>query len=51
LHHRLLRATSWPGTQRHLVAHPDLAHQIDTVTAHTDQARRQTQRRRDGATQ
>jgi hypothetical protein len=37
--------------QRHLVAHPDLAHQIDTVTAHTDQVRQQTQRRRDGAAQ
>jgi hypothetical protein len=39
------------GAQRHLVAHPGLAHQIDTVTAHTDQVRRQTQRRRDGAAQ
>lgn len=39
------------GTHRHLGAHPDLADQIDTVTAHTDRVRRQTQRRRDSAGQ
>ena len=38
-------------TQRYLTTHPDLAHQINTVTAHTDHVRRQTQHRRDGATQ
>ena len=44
-------ATALPGllagAQRHLGAYPDLADQIDTVTAHTDRIRRQTQRRRD----
>ena len=35
------------GAQRHLGAYPDLADQIDTVTADTDRIRRQTQRRRD----
>jgi hypothetical protein len=39
------------GAQRHLAAHPDLADQIDTVTAHTDRVRRQTQQRRDGTGQ
>ena len=43
-------ATALPGllagAQRHLGRHPDLADQIDTVTARTDQVRRQTQRRR-----
>lgn len=39
------------GAQRHLDGHPDLADQIGTVTAHTDQVRRQTQRRRDGTGQ
>jgi hypothetical protein len=44
-------ATTLPGllagAQRHLSAYPDLADQIDTVTAQTDRIRRQTQRRRD----
>jgi hypothetical protein len=35
------------GAQRHLDAHPDLADQIDTVTAHTNGVRRQTQQQRD----
>ena len=35
------------GTHRHLGGHPDLADQIDGVTAHTDEVRRQTQSRRD----
>jgi hypothetical protein len=39
------------GAQRHLGAHPDLADQIDTITAHTDRVRRQTQRRRDSTGQ
>jgi hypothetical protein len=39
------------GARHHLVAHPDLAGQIGAVTAHTDQVRRQTQRRRDSAAQ
>jgi hypothetical protein len=34
-------------TQRHLGAHPDLADQINTLKAHTDRVRRQTQQRRD----
>ena len=39
------------GAQRHLGGHPELAGQIDTVTAHTDRVRRQIQRRRDRAVQ
>jgi hypothetical protein len=39
------------GAQRHLGAHPDLADQIDTVTARTDEVRRQTQQRREGGAQ
>jgi hypothetical protein len=31
---------------RHLAGHPDLAGQIESVTAHTDRVRRQTQQRR-----
>jgi hypothetical protein len=44
-------AAALPGlladAQRHLDDHPGLAGQIDAVTAHTDQVRRRTQRRRD----
>ncbi|MDT5025003.1 MAG: hypothetical protein QOE61_1429 [Micromonosporaceae bacterium] len=36
------------GTQRYLHRHPELAGQIDSITAHTEQVRRQTQQRRDG---
>jgi hypothetical protein len=39
------------GAQRHLGGHPDLVGKIDTVTAHTDRVRRQTQRQRDRAAQ
>jgi hypothetical protein len=39
------------GTQRHLGGHPDLAGQIDSVTAHTDRVLEQTRRRRDRAAQ
>jgi hypothetical protein len=39
------------GAHRHLGGHPELANQIDAVTAHTDEVRRQTQRQRAGAAQ
>jgi hypothetical protein len=51
LHHALgdTDASALPAllaaTHQHLPDHPDLAAQIDTVTAHTDQIRRQTPRR------
>jgi hypothetical protein len=35
------------ATHRHLPDHPDLAARIDTLTAHTDQIRRQPHRRHD----
>ena len=35
------------GTQRHLGDHPDLAGQVDSVTATADDVRRRTRRRRD----
>ena len=45
-------ATALPAlladTQRHLRDHPDLAGQIDSVTASTEQVRRQTKQKRDG---
>ena len=52
LHHALSEADAsrLPGllasTQRHLAEHPDLADQIDTVTAHTQRVQRQTEERR-----
>jgi hypothetical protein len=39
------------GAQRHLGGHPDLAGQIDSVTAHTGRVLEQTQRRRERAAQ
>jgi hypothetical protein len=39
------------GTQRHLGGHPDLAGQIERVTAHTGRVLEQTQRRRERAAQ
>lgn len=46
-------ATALPSlladAHRHLADHPELAGQVDTVTAHTELVRQETQQRRDGA--
>jgi hypothetical protein len=53
LHHALAGAdatdlpTLLADTHRHLDNHPDLAARIDTVTAHTDRIRRDSDRRRE----
>jgi hypothetical protein len=54
LHHALADpdASALPGlladTQRYLHDHPDLADQVDSVTASTEQVRRHTRQKRDG---